>query len=120
MPSSTHNPRRFPLTQDSLMIVRLEITEKDGKFFVTSPNLPGLNAYGLGVEAAYQSVVRMVKALFHHNSGFEVEVWPATTDTSEFPKMMNLCSEVVVRRRTAKKRMDFVPPAGRAAAQIPA
>jgi len=102
------------------MIVRLEIHERDGTFFVTSPNLPGLNACGLGVEAAYESVVRMVKALFRHNSGFEVEVWPATTDGNEFPKMMHLCDAVVVRRRTAKKAADFFPRASREAPRLPA
>jgi len=107
MASSIPADRRFAMTQDSLMIVRLDVKERNGSFFVTSSNLPGLNAYGFGVEAAYESVVRMVKALFRHNSGFEVEVWPATTDGAEFPKMMRLCSEVVVRRKA--------PPRARAA-----
>ena len=103
------------MSQDSLMIVRLDIAESDGHFFITSPNLPGLNASGFGVEAAYEATVRMVKALYRHNSGFEVEVWPATTETSQFPKMMQLCSELVVQRKALKPK-PFRAPLSRSGA----
>ena len=89
------------MTQDSLMVVHLQVNRQGDTFYVTSPNLPGLNVCGQGVEATYQSVVKVVKALYRHNKGFEVEVWPATTDDKDFPEMMNLCHEVVVRRKAA-------------------
>lgn len=89
------------MTQDTLMVVRLEVNQQGNTFYVTSPNLPGLNVCGEGVEATYQSVVKVVKALYRHNKGFEVEVWPATTNDKEFPKSMSLCHEVVVRRKAA-------------------
>jgi len=89
------------MNQDSTMIVRLSVRQEGEMFYVTSPNVDGLNVCGQGVEATYQSVVKVVKALFKHKLGFEVEVWPATTDGKDFPNMMHLCNEVVVRRKAA-------------------
>lgn len=94
---------KFTMTQESLMIVELQIQASNGHFFVTSPNLPGLNVSAVGAEGTFQAVVRMVKALYRHNSGYEVDVWPATTDGGEFPKMMRLCSQVVVQRKAPRK-----------------
>lgn len=89
------------MTQDTAMIVSLQVRRQGEMFFVTSPNLVGLNVCGKSVEETYQSVVKVVKALFWHNRGFEVEVWPATTDGKEFPEMMHLCDQIVVQRKAA-------------------
>jgi len=89
------------MTQNSAMIVSLTVRQQSGMYYVTSSNLPGLNVCGDDVERTYQSVVKVVKALFKHNWGFEVEVWPATTDGKEFPKMMHLCDQIVVQRKAA-------------------
>lgn len=89
------------MTQNSAMIVSLTVRQQGGMFYVTSPNLSGLNVCGEGVEKTYQSVVKVVKALFKHNWGFEVEVWPATSDGKEFPAMMHLCEQIVVQRKAA-------------------
>ncbi len=89
------------MTQDTLMVVHLTVKQEGDNFFVTSPNLDGLNVYGVGVEATYQSVVKMVKALYSYNRGIEVEVHPATSNDKEIPNTMHLCNEVVVRLKAA-------------------
>jgi len=66
------------MTQDTAFIIKLQV-RKEGEFhFVTSPNLPGLNVCGTSVDNTYQSVVKVVKALFKHNHNFIVDVFPAT------------------------------------------
>lgn len=86
--------------QDWLRIVHLEVKEQDGHFFVTSRNLAGLNVHGVGVDSTYQAVVKMVKAIYRHNQGIEVEVHPGVAE-GEMPKLMKLCDEVVVRLKAA-------------------
>lgn len=89
------------MTNDTRMIVELNVRQDGGLWFVTSTNLSGLNVCGDSIESTYQSVVKAVQALYRHNRGFEVEVWPATTDGKDFPEMMHLANQVVVQRKAA-------------------
>ncbi len=89
------------MTQDTTMIVELDVRESEGMWFVTSKNLDGLNVCGDTIESTYQSVVKAVKALYKYNRGFDVEVHPATTDGKDFPEMMHLCDQIVVQRKAA-------------------
>lgn len=89
------------MTQNTTMIVALVVRQQGNTYYVTSSNLDGLNVCGHGIEATYQSVVKVIEALFKHNWGFEVDVLPATTDGKEFPKTSHVFDKVVVMRKAA-------------------
>ncbi len=86
--------------KDWQRIVHLQVQEMGGHFFVTSPNLAGLNVHGVDVDSTYQAVVKMVKAIYRHNLHIEVEVHPATAE-GQMPKLMKLCDELVVKLKAA-------------------
>ncbi|SRR6266700_1409109 len=86
------------MTQDTALIISLQIRQEGEFLYVTSRDLPALNICGLNVEGTYQSVCKAVKALVRHNWGYEVEIIPATTDGKSFPKTMGLCEQLVLRK----------------------
>lgn len=86
------------MTQDTALIISLQVRQEGEFFYVTSHDLSGLNVCGVDVEKTYQAVVKATKALYRHNWGYEVEVIPGTTDGKSFPKTMGLCDMLVIRK----------------------
>ena len=86
------------MTQNTAFIIHLEVRQVGELHYVTSSNFAGLHVCGKDVGGTFQSLVKVVKALFKHNWGFEVEVIPATTNGKDFPKSLDVCDQLVVRK----------------------
>jgi len=86
------------MTQNTAFIIHLDVRKVGDMHYVTSSNFVGLHVCGTSVDGTYQSLVKVVQALFRHNWGFEVEVIPATTNGKSFPGSIEICDQLVVRK----------------------
>jgi hypothetical protein len=86
------------MTQNTAFIIHLDVRKIGALHYVTSSNFLGLHVCGTDVDSTFQSLVKVVKALFKHNWGFDVEVFPATTNGKSFPKSLDICDQLVVRK----------------------
>ena len=68
------------MTQDSALIIRVNLRKESGMFYADSSDLLGLHVCGTTPEKTCQTVIKAVKALFKHNRNMDVDVVPATSD----------------------------------------
>ncbi len=89
------------MTHDSVLLVRVNLSEQSGLFFASSPDVAGLNICGKTMEQTCASAVKAIKMLFKHNRGLDVQVMPATEDDDNFPVITGKCEQFAVQRLAA-------------------
>lgn len=88
------------MTNDSALIIQVNMKEEMGYCYADSPDLVGLHICGKTPEQTLSAVITAVKALFKHNRKMNVEVVPATTDNESFPRLSGPVRKFVVQRAT--------------------
>ncbi len=59
-------------------VIKLEMEQREGLFYVSSADVPGLHLAGYDMRKVLADVVPAIKYLFKMNRGLDVEVRPAS------------------------------------------
>jgi len=65
-------------------LIQIKIQQENGFYYITSDDVPGLHLWGDNIEVLFSDIIPAIKALYKHNKGIEVELFPAE-DPDVFP-----------------------------------
>lgn len=87
-------------TQTPAFIIRVQVRPDAGRFFASSPDVPGLHVWGDSRDALCERVVQGIKFLFRMNRNIEVEVTPLSP-AEAFPMPAHLCNSFAIQQMAA-------------------